>query len=86
MSLIIVNKYIIIYKYRVETQGHNSLIQNYEKAEIWQLGNVPKTPRGGGAHKMGGGQMISPKNGGSIDAIGHFWGECSSKVIFLGGV
>ena len=30
--------------------------------------------------------MIFPKNGGSIDAIDHFWGECSSKVIFLGGV
>ena len=50
------------------------------------LGKVPKTPRGGGAHKMGGGQMIFPKNGGSVDAIDHFWGECSSKVIFLGGV
>jgi len=32
------------------------------------------------------GQMIFPKNGGSVDAIDHFWGECSSKVIFLGGV
>ena len=30
--------------------------------------------------------MIYPKNGGSVDAIDHFWGECSSKVIFLGGV
>ena len=30
--------------------------------------------------------MIFPKNGGSVDAIDHFWGECSSKVIFLGGV
>ena len=30
--------------------------------------------------------MIFPKNGGSIDAIDHFWGECSSKVIFLEGV
>ena len=51
------------------------------------LGKVPKTPRGGGgAHKMGGGQMIFPKNGGSVDAMDHFWGECSSKVIFFGGV
>ena len=47
---------------------------------------MPKTSRGGVAHKMGGGQMIYPKNGGSVDAIDHFWGECSSKVIFLGGV
>ena len=39
-----------------------------------------------GVHKMGEGQMIFPKNGGSVDAIDHFWGECSSKVIFLGGV
>ena len=30
--------------------------------------------------------MISPKNGGSVDSIDHFWGECSSKVIFLWGV
>ena len=30
--------------------------------------------------------MISSKNGGSVDAIVNFWGECSSKVIFLGGV
>ena len=29
--------------------------------------------------------MISPQNGGSVDAIDHFCGECSSKVIFLGG-
>ena len=43
------------------------------------------SPRGG-AHKMGGGQMILPKNGESVDAIDHFWCECSSKVIFLGGV
>ena len=35
---------------------------------------------------MGGGQIIFPKNGGSVDAIDHFWGECSSKVIFFGGV
>merc|ERR1712030_62871 len=41
---------------------------------------------GGGAHKMGGGQMISPKNGGSVDAIVNFWGECNSNVIFMGGV
>ena len=30
--------------------------------------------------------MIFPKNGGSVDAIDHFFlggGECSSKVIFL---
>ena len=40
----------------------------------------------GGVHKMGGGQMIFPKNGGSVDAIDHIWGECSSKVIFWGGV
>ena len=39
------------------------------------LGKVPKTPRGGGVHKMGGGQMIFPKNGGSVDAIDDFWGE-----------
>ena len=37
-------------------------------------------------HKMGGGQMIFPKNGGSVDAIDDFWGECSSNVIILGGV
>ena len=30
--------------------------------------------------------MIFLKNGGSVDAIDHFWGECSSKVISLGGV
>ena len=30
--------------------------------------------------------MIFPKNGGSVDEIDHFWGEYSSKVIFLGGV
>ena len=40
----------------------------------------------GGAHKMGGGQMIFPKIGESVHAIDHFWGECSSKVIFLEGV
>ena len=28
--------------------------------------------------------MIFPKNGGSVDAIDHFWRECSSKVIFWG--
>ena len=44
------------------------------------------TPRGGGAHKMRGGQIISPKNGGSVDAIVNFWGECNSNVIFMGGV
>merc|ERR1712030_75136 len=41
---------------------------------------------GGGAHKMGGGQIISPKNGGSVDAIVNFWGECNSNVIFMEGV
>ena len=30
--------------------------------------------------------MIFPKNGGSVDAIDHFWGKCSSKVILFGGV
>ena len=35
---------------------------------------------------MGGGQIISPKNGGSVDAIVNFWGECNSNVIFMGGV
>ena len=30
--------------------------------------------------------MISPQNGGSVDAIDIFWGECSSNVIILGGV
>ena len=30
--------------------------------------------------------MISPQNGGSVNAIDHFWGESSSKVIFLGVV
>ena len=30
--------------------------------------------------------MISPKNGGSVQAIVNFWGECNSKLIFLGGV
>ena len=43
------------------------------------------TPRGG-LHKMGGGQMIFPKNGVSVDAIDDFWGECSSNVIILRGV
>ena len=35
---------------------------------------------------MRGGQIISPKNGGSVDAIVNFWGECNSNVIFMGGV
>ena len=35
---------------------------------------------------MGGGQIISPKNGGSVDAIVNFWGECNSNVIFMEGV
>ena len=30
--------------------------------------------------------MIFLKNGGSVDAIDPFWGECSSNVIILGGV
>ena len=30
--------------------------------------------------------MISPQNGGSVDEIDDFWGECSSNVIILGGV
>ena len=30
--------------------------------------------------------MISPKNGGSVEAIVNFWGECNSNVIFMGGV
>ena len=30
--------------------------------------------------------MIFQKNGGSIDAIDDFWGECSSYMIILGGV
>ena len=30
--------------------------------------------------------MISPKNGGSVQAIVNFLGECNSKLIFLGGV
>ena len=29
--------------------------------------------------------MFFLKNRGSVDAIDHFWGECSPKVIFLGG-
>ena len=37
-------------------------------------------------HKMGGGQMISPKNGRSVDEFDDFGGECSSNVIILGGV
>ena len=37
-------------------------------------------------HKMGGGQMIFPKNGRSLDEFDDFWGECSSNVIILGGV
>ena len=53
---------------------------------MWKLWEGVKHPEGGGAHKMGGGQMISPQNGGSVDAIDHFWGKCSSKLIFLGGV
>ena len=39
-----------------------------------------------GAHKMWVGQMISPKNGGSVDTIVNFWGECNSNVIFIVGV
>ena len=35
---------------------------------------------------MGGGQMVFPKNGGSVDEIDDLWGECSSNVIILGGV
>ena len=35
---------------------------------------------------MGGGQIISPKNGGSVNAIVNFWGECNSNVIFMEGV
>ena len=31
------------------------------------------------AHKMGGGQMIYPKNRGSVDAIDHFWGSLVQK-------
>ena len=34
-------------------------------------------------HKMGGGQMVFPKNGGSVDEIDDFWEECSSNVIIL---
>ena len=30
--------------------------------------------------------MIFPKNGGSVDEIDDFWGECSLNVIILGGV
>ena len=30
--------------------------------------------------------MVFPKNGGSVDEIDDFWGECSSNVIILGGV
>ena len=41
---------------------------------------------GGVAHKMGGEKIIFPQNGGSVDAFDYFWGECSSKVIFFGGV
>ena len=37
-------------------------------------------------HKIGGRQMIFPKNGGSVDAIDDFGRECSSNVIILGGV
>ena len=29
---------------------------------------------------MGGGQMIFPKNGLSVDAIDDFWGECRSYL------
>ena len=35
---------------------------------------------------MGGGQIVSPKNGGSVDAIVNFWGECNLNVIFMGRV
>ena len=42
---------------------------------------MPKTSRGGVLIKKG-----EDKNGGSLDANDHFWEECSSKVIFLGGV
>ena len=30
--------------------------------------------------------MIFPKNGGSVDEIDDFWGECSSNVTILGGL
>ena len=49
-------------------------------------GRCQKHLEAGGTHKKGGGQMIFPKNGGSVDAIHHFWGECTSNVIILGGV
>ena len=42
------------------------------------IGKVPRKIEGG-AHKMGGGQMIFPKNGGSVDAIDHFWGSVVQK-------
>ena len=63
----------------IEKNFHN---KSYEKK---LREGAKNTPRGGGAHKMGGGQMISPKNGGSVDAIVNFWGECNSNVIFMGG-
>ena len=61
-------------------------MKTVKNAKKCYKGNVPKIPRGEGVHKMGGGQMIFPKNGGSVDAIDDFWGECSSNVIILGGV
>ena len=30
--------------------------------------------------------MIFAKNGGSVDVIDDFWGECRSNMIILGGV
>ena len=42
------------------------------------------TPRGG-VHKRGRTNDF-PKNGGSLDAMDDFLGECSSNVIIFGGV
>jgi len=39
-----------------------------------------------GCANLVGEQMIFPKNGGSVDLIDDFWGDCSSNVIVLGEV
>ena len=62
-------------------ERHTDLVRKIVVREV-----AKNTRRGGRAHKMWVGQMISPKNGGSVDTIVNFWGECNSNVIFMGGV
>ena len=62
-------------------ERHTDLVRKIVVREV-----AKNTRRGGRAHKMWLGQMISPKNGGSVDTIVNFWGECNSNVIFMLGV